>query len=80
MKQNHNTRIQLIKRGEHAFSYSQTAVHEFSVKKLREHATLVFQEEVGVLVTQIDQAAEQGTTVDLQVSLPGDETAIQTGR
>ncbi|GAQ93432.1 cytochrome P450 [Klebsormidium nitens] len=43
-----------------------TAVHEFSVKKLREHATAVFQEQVGALVRQVDHAAMQGTVLDLQ--------------
>jgi hypothetical protein len=47
----------------------QTAVHEFSVKKLREHATAVFQEQVGTLVRQVDQRAAQGTALDLQVGI-----------
>jgi hydroxypyruvate isomerase len=50
-----------------ALPSAQTAVHEFSVKKLREHATAVFQEQVGALVRRVDQAAAQGTALDLQV-------------
>lgn len=49
------------------------------MKKLREHATAVFQEQVGALVRRVDQAAAQGTALDLQVGALTRRSDFQLG-